>query len=428
MLRKTGVLVLVLAFVVATVGVANASTSAEKQAAIDLGLKYLANTQQANGSWTNGYGGATFASAFTAAALLAFTEQKYKPVGWNGADYTAVVTNATNYLLSQATTLPFAAGGNWWGFGAGSSGIRWSASGEDTYITGLALPALSRLVTNPYGGSPIYNPTAVISSTNPVVNGQTYAQVIQKVVDAFTYYQTGPAYGNKYGGWRYFAGSNDSDMSTTQWPVIGYYFAGQVPGVAIPDGTVKNALQVWINACQNPATGGVSYQPGSSIGPNATHAGGFILSNLFAGGGGDLAKAVSWLNDNWLNGASGTWYGNEGNPYGMWAVYKALETLYGGTDTIGDITNLHAQTTSLDPGAEWNWWEDFCQYLVEHQNADGSWPGYAYWDQALEAAWYINILNATKTAPPIPIPGTVGLLGTGILGLLGAGWWRRRKP
>jgi hypothetical protein len=35
MLRKTGVLVLVLAFVVATMGVANASTSAEKQTAID---------------------------------------------------------------------------------------------------------------------------------------------------------------------------------------------------------------------------------------------------------------------------------------------------------------------------------------------------------------------------------------------------------
>ena len=415
MLRKTGVLVLVLAFVVATVGLANASTSAEKQAAIDLGLKYLASTQQANGSWTNGYGGATFASAFTAAALLAFTEQKYKPVGWNGADYTAVVTNATNYLLSQATTLPFAAGGNWWGFGAGSSGIRWSAGGEDTYITGLALPALSRLVTNPYGGSPIYQPTAVISSTNAVVNGRTYAQVIQKVVDAFTYYKTGPAYGNRYGGWRYIAGNNDSDMSTTQWPVIGYYFAGQVPGVTIPDSTVKNALQEWITVCQNPTTGGVDYQPGAGI-INATHAGGFILSHLFAGGGGDLAKAVSWLNDNWLNGPSGTWFGNEGNPYAMWAVYKALETLYGGTNTVGDITNLHTQTTALDPGAVWNWWEDYCQYLVESQNADGSWPGYAYWDQALEAAWYINILNATRTAPPIPIPGHRGPLGNGHLG------------
>lgn len=431
MLRKAGVLFVALALVLAAAGIAKASTSAEKQVAIDAGLAYLAKTQNANGSWTNETNGATFASAYTASALLAFTEQKYKPLGWDGADYTSVVTKATNFLLSQATKLNFSAGGNWWGFGAGSYGIQWAAGGEDTYITGLAIPALSRLVTNPYGGSPFYTPGTTISGTgNTLVDGKTYAQVIQKAVDAFTYYQTGPAYGDRYGGWRYFSGYNDSDMSTTQWPVIGYFFAGQVPGVTIPDSTVKTALATWIAACQDPVTGGVYYQTVTNnptgIGPNATHAGGFILSHLFAGGGGDLSKAVKFLNGYWLNGPSGTWYGNEGNPYAMWAVYKGLETLYGGTKTVGDITNLHAQTTSLDPGATWNWWEDYCQFLVLSQNADGSWPGYAYWDQSLEAAWYINILNATKTAV-IPIPGSVGLLGTGLLSLLGAGWWRRRK-
>lgn len=103
-----------------------------------------------------------------------------------------------------------------------------------------------------------------------MVNGKTYTQVIQKVVDAFTYYQSGPATGNRYGGWRYFAGENDSDMSTTQWPVIGYLFAGQVPGVTIPNGTVKTALQAWMNAVQYPVpyppnpyfAGAVDYQPG----------------------------------------------------------------------------------------------------------------------------------------------------------------------
>jgi len=424
-MRKILVTLMALALLLAAVGVVNASTSDEKQVAIDKGLAYLASTQNGDGSWSNGYGGATFASAFTGAALLAFTEQKYKPLGWNGPDYSTVVTNATNFLLTQAVSLPFGAGGNWWGFGAGGSGLIWSAGGEDTYITGLALPALSRLVTNPYGGSPIYSPGAVIAGTgNSLVDGKTYSQVIQKVVDAFTYYQTGPG-SDRYGGWRYFPGNNDSDMSTTQWPVIGYLFAGQVPGVAIPNGTVKTALQAWINACQDPIGGGVDYQPGAGI-INATHAGGFILSHLFAGGGGDLAKAVTWLNGDWLNGPSGTWWGNEGQPYAMWAVYKALETLYGTTGSIPAISNLHPQTTSLDAGSVWNWWEDYCQFLVTTQNADGSWPGYGYWDQAMQAAWYINILNATETGV-IPIPGTVGLLGTGLLSLLGAGWWRRRK-
>jgi len=171
--------------------------------------------------------------ADTAAALLAFTEQKYKPLGWHGPDYSTVVTNATDYLLSQAKTLPFNVAGNWSGFGAGSSGIQWASGGEDTYITGLAIPALSRLVTNPYGAPP-FTHLQPLSVAATLCKWQNYTEVIQKAVDSFTYYQSGPATGNRYGGWRYFAGENDSDMSTTQWPVISYLFAGQVPGVTAP--------------------------------------------------------------------------------------------------------------------------------------------------------------------------------------------------
>ena len=404
-------------------GLAQASTSAEKQAAIDKGLAYLASTQNADGSWNYGFSNI----APTGAALLAFTEQKYKPLGWNGPDYTNVVTKATNYILSQTATLPFAAGGNWWGFGAGSFGLRWQGSGEDTYISGLVIPALSRLVTNPYGGAPIYAPGAIISGTgNANVDNKTYSYVIQKAVDSFTYYQTGPqaTTGNRFGGWRYYAGNVDSDMSTTQWAPISYVFADQVPGVTIPNGTVKTALQAWLTACQY-ASGGVDYQPGYGI-VNATHAGGFLVSNYFAGGGGNAANAVAWLNSDWLSGPSGTWYGNEGHPYAMWAVYKALETIYG-TTALGPITNLHAQTTALDPGAVFNWWEDYCQFLVTTQKGTGDWDGYDYWYGPLEAAWYINILNATQTeqkeCPPgapscVPLPGTVVLLSSGLLGLV----------
>jgi hypothetical protein len=149
------------------------------------------------------------------------------------------------------------------------------------------------------------------------------------------------------------------------------------------------------------------------------------VSNNFAGGGGSLANAVSWLNNDWFSGPSGTWFGNEGHPYAMWAAYKGLETVYG-TTGVGPISNLHAQTTGLDLGATWNWWEDYCQFLVTTQLAGGSWNGYSYWNGALEAAWYINILNATKTGDggQVPEPATILLLGSGLLGL--AGYARKR--
>ena len=443
-MRKTFTLFLALALLLGAVGLVNASTSAEKQLAIDKGLAYLAAHQNADGSWSNVNSGA-FNAADTGAALLAFVEQKYKPLGWNGANYTDVVNKAATYLLGSATTLPMSSP-NWWGFNNGGTGLRWGqGSGEDTYITGIVLPALSRLVSNPYG-SPIFNPTDVIVSGNAAVNGKTYAQVIQGGVDSFAWYQTGPASGNRYGGWRYYAGNVDSDMSTTQWAPISFQFAATVPGVTIPDNAaggvgsqgpypahaMKTALQTWLTVSQNSTTGGVDYQPGVGW-FNATHAGGLIVSNLFAGGGGDVNKAVAWLNGDWLSGPSGTWWGNEGHPYAMWAVYKGLEELYGTTGAIPAISNLHPQgLNAIDPGATWNWWEDYCQYLVDTQQFDisgnGYWNGYSYWRGALADAWYINILNATEIpGPAVPLPPSVLLLGSGLFGLMGAGWWRRRK-
>lgn len=56
-----------------TASLALAATEAEKQAAIDNGLEWLAQSQQGNGRWE--YGDTGSDTAATGAAVLAFVEQ-----------------------------------------------------------------------------------------------------------------------------------------------------------------------------------------------------------------------------------------------------------------------------------------------------------------------------------------------------------------
>jgi len=60
---------------------AMAITSAQKQTDINEGLAYLASTQNLDGSWTYNSIAGPYPMAATAAALLAFVDQKYKPTG-----------------------------------------------------------------------------------------------------------------------------------------------------------------------------------------------------------------------------------------------------------------------------------------------------------------------------------------------------------
>jgi len=416
---------MVLALALATV--ANASTSAEKQAAIDSGLAYLAGTQQVGGYWS--YGGGYGDVAATGAALLAFTDQYYKPSGWK-VDYSAKVTDAANYLINSAFTqslLP--ANENGFSGGGGpvlpNTGLLWG-NGEATYVTGIVASALSRLIYNPYGGSPLLNPNTVVGSG--AAAGLTYAQVIQKAADSFIWGQTPSTAGNQYGGWRYVPNiTNSSDNSTSQWGPIIFLF-GQGVGVTVPPET-KTGLAAWVKYIQNMDPGTPSLVGGAGYdGPynlvNSAKTGGLLLEMAWIGGytgGPNMDAALNYLNNNWLTTANSTWDGNFGHPYAMWAEYKGLESTIGLTDPDHKITNL------LDP-SQANWWEDYCQYLVETQNPDdGSWSGYSYWYGPLATSWYINILNGTRTEAVVPIPGSVALLGSGLLSLLGAGWWRRRK-
>ena len=476
-------------------GAANAATQAETYAAREAGLNWLVTHQQADGSWLGQFGttpqgdGVLNNIDTTAVALMSFTSEAkgnyfggqvaqgplghvdYKSDFVLTAAQQAAVTKGVVYLENQAQVTPIHAGQGPTGTynpDANGNGVGVSWGNGSIQSTSLAFQALDQAqnaqFTSGYSASQ-FSPTSII----PIgaLAGRTAASVAQDVSDFLAYSQIDQ--GVARGGWDYTPNTGSANATLTTFALMSFSQLEERFGTVIAP-FVRPELAVYVASPINgvgPDYGGVSELPGIPTSFQATLLG--TRASLFLGsgtGGQEFSSAISYLNTHWNDlgvGAGTLGDGNLGNPLSVWLFDRqfagAADTTYlpsppsfpyeftdgrkgsvlfgtypGNYLVSGAITNIGGDcgepADQLVSGA-CNWSESYQQWLVTHQNADGSFSsGDGFPSDAATTALYLQAIDgydgpALGPTGGVPEPSAWALMLAGF-GLAGAALRRRR--
>jgi hypothetical protein len=359
--------------------------------AIDDGLWYLHSTMSRyisggfnEGDWFSGCSGFACFGVWgtTATNLQAFEVNKHLESGPAADPYTDDVARGLKALFQNLTS-NFNPGGVFTVPGGCTTppcpinpdangnhlAIRIS-SGNPNYEDGMIMDAIVASAT-----------PAAVTVTGPVgVVGRTYKDIIQDMVDAYTYCVVR---GNTGGGWRYGCPDGVGDGSVSQWAAIGMIAAARGFGATI-DPNLIGWNNVWLmpTGSEDPATGEFGYvSPAPVWGPYATTPSGMVQLSMDGVGRGDPRwdKAETFIRDNFGNAPANSNVSLKAYYYGMFSFTKSM-LLHNPGGVLTPITFLKSMTAGVNPidwyaaeVAKGDPTDGVARWLVSQQNPAGYW-------------------------------------------------------
>jgi hypothetical protein len=402
MKRKIIAIVLILGLLFSmTVFPAQAATPADIEASIVSGLAWLATQQQGAGSWQfYDFGPNTETDVAATGIVVLKFEDRAKELGLDPFDtvnyeYAQNVIDGLNYIYSNATM--------------DANGVHFFPGGyTDVYTTGIAMAAVA--ASN--------HPADVV--VGGALNGMTYQQVLQGMMDWMAYAQNNFGDYND-GGWPYSPNGTSwwADNSVSGYATIGIGFAASAPpdgfGLTIP-ATVLTGLNTWVTTVQ---VNGGAYDGGSIYNPDPSWAGSLWVNTLKTGNllyelaltgvpqaDARVTRALAFI---------GTYWGNAGGEYdggGWMGDYQAMFTMMKGLQAYG-ITDV--------PGHP-NWFDEVSTYIVTNQDTAGFWhstSGEITGSNTFSTA--CALLTLERAVPQIPPTIEEGRMTGGGSLLMGAG-------